>query len=349
MTEQSQAVYRQDLGSEMDFEAFSLDPKMDKEGLAKIVNGLAEKPRPSQEQVESVIRTGSVQWMPNLELEAIRDLDGKVVNYQIPNPLREYRKALGRSLDEKAKTNPMIFNGPVIVAEGEIKNPLRVMQGQYYDFSATQLGNKPADLLKDKNAQLTPGVYPEGKTVENILRDAGLPLEARERYFGFAHLMWPSDGKEFILVNRARGLGIAADCLSTPGSTPDLFLDKPGLKRGIPGFGIKEYWSYHMGQEMLEEFALKWGDFWVEGITLYDDTRTIPFGAINIYTEMSAKQIAQGIYHAKPSERDRVLKEHNVIFGMPAEAIPHFLERFPVFPGVTKVLNDALKERGISQ
>lgn len=334
MLEQApQATYRQDLGNGMHFEAFSLDPEMDDSGLVKIVTGLAEKSRPPQEQVDSVVRKGSVQWLNNLELEAVRDAKGNVVNYKVPAPLREYREAIGETWSKSGK-----FNGPVIIVDGEVRNPLRVMQGGYFDFAATRLDAKPADLA--------PICYEKGKTVENILADAGLGPETRARYFGFAHLMWPSNGKELLLVNRAKGMGIAADCLSTPGSTPDIVLAKPGLKK--PGTDVKGYWSWHVGQEMQEEFALKWADFWVEGVTLYDDTKTIPFGAMNLYTEMSAKDIAQGIYRAKPSERDRVLTEHNVIFGMPTEAIPSFLERFPVFPGVTKVLNDARAERGLA-
>lgn len=339
------AEYQHDLGNGLHLDAFSLDPNMNEEGLAGILADLAKKPKPSQDKIDAIIRTCYVQWLPDMKLELVKDSQGRVVSYQIPAPLREYREALGRSLDERAKTNPNIFDGPVIVAEGEISNPLRVMQGGYFDFSATQLGSEPAKLSKDKNSGLNPGAYPEGKTVKRILEDAGLPLESRERYFGFAHLMWPANGKEFLLVNRAKGMGIAADCVSTPGSTPDIVLNNPGL--GKPGFGVREYWSYHMGQEMQEEFALRWGDFWVEGINLYDDTIGIPFGAMNIYTEKSARQIAQGIHDAKPKERERVLTEHNVIFSMPPKAIPSFLERFPVFYSLYVPIRDALVEKGL--
>ncbi|MEK6859640.1 MAG: hypothetical protein AABX54_02385 [Nanoarchaeota archaeon] len=338
-TSLQQAEYRQDLGDEMHFEAFSLDPNINDEGLAGIVNDLANKPKPNQELVDAVIRKGSVRWIGDIELNIARNPDGNVKHYEVPAPLREYRKALGESLDAKAKINPNIFNGPVIVAEGEIKNPLRVMQGDYYDFSATKLNASPGDLV--------PMHYKQGKTVEQVLADAGLGPETRERYFGLAHLMWPSNGQQFLLVQRAKGMGIAADCLATPGSTPDIVLDKPGL--GKPGFGIREYWSYHIAEEMKDEFALKWGDFWIDGIGLYDDLKTVPFGAINIYSEMSVKQIAQGIYNAKPAVRDRVLTEHNIVFSVPTEAVPKFLERFPVFYSLYTPIKDALKEKGISK
>ena len=70
---------------------------------------------------------------------------------------------------------------------------------------------------------------------------------------------------------------------------------------------------------------------------------------MNIYTEMSVEQIAKGVYNAKPEDRNRVLKEHNVIFGVPSESVPKFLERFPVFYSLYVPIKDALIERGISK
>ena len=211
---------------------------------------------------------------------------------------------------------------------GDIRVPLKVIQGGYYDFAATKLADEPAKLL--------PEFYPAGKTVLDILRDNQISPEARAKYFGLAHLMYPSNGEEFLLVERAKGMGIASSTddnrlVATPGSTPDLVLNKPGLTK--PGFGVKEYWSYHLAEEMKDEFHLKWGDFWVGSIDLFEDRDLIPFGTINMETGMSVADIARGAF-GDP----RVLKEHTIVYGMQREAIPVFLDKFPVFPAVGRSL-----------
>src|SRR3989344_2411991 len=149
--------------------------------------------------------------------------------------------------------------------------------------------------------------------------------------------MWPSNGKEFLLVQRAKGMGIAGDCISTPGSTVDVVLNSPRLKKSR--FSIRDYWSYHFAEEMKDEFNLRWGDFWTGVINLFDDKKMIPFGAINIITELSTEEIARRAF-GDP----RVLKEHTVLYSMQQKAIPTLLQRYPIFPSVAKSLDIILKK-----
>jgi len=309
-------TYRHDLGRGLYIDAFSLDPELTSDKLSEIVCTTDGKGKLVSKKVSSEIR-----HMAHLDslFELTFDYLGLLGDlYQVPECLREYRESIQADWDSKGR-----FNGPVIIVQGELKNPLRVVQGGHYDFAATKLSDEPGKLLPNK--------YPQGKTVEDILVANGMSIEERARYFGLAHLMWPSNGKEFLLVRRAKGMGIADDVISTPGSTPDLVLNKPGLKK--PGFGVKEYWSYHLAQEMKDEFHLLWGDFWLGGLDLYEDDLMTPFGAINIFTELSIAEIARQAY-----DDPRVLKEHDILYSMTPETIPTFLERFPVYPAVVKAL-----------
>lgn len=314
--------YRHDLGNGLYLNAFSLDPNIGQEKLEEIVQSADGKAKANQAEVPSITRTEHLNSLAELTLEP---QEGE---YQVPKPLRAYREAIQKDGDSKGR-----FNGPVLITTGEIKVPLKVVQGGYYDFAATKLAEEPAKLL--------PEFYQQGKTVEDILVENGFSTEARAKYFGLGHLMWPSNGEEFLMVERAKGMGIASSTddvrvIATPGSTPDLVLNKPGLKKS--GFGVKEYWSYHLAEEMKDEFHLKWGDFWVGSLDLFEDRRMIPFGTVNIHTEMPISGIAKNAY-GDP----RVLKEHTIIYGMPKEAISVFLERFPVFEGVATAINLSLE------
>jgi len=310
--------YRHDLGKGLYLDAFSLTSEIDSNKLQGIVSSIDGKANQDLEALsKTVIQTDQVGSIKDLKLEP------REGNYQVPAPLKPYRDAIQKDWDSKGR-----FNGPVIIATGDIKVPIRVIQGGYYDFAATKLADQPAKLVPD--------VYREGQTVEDVLNEHGVSIEERAKYFGFAHMMWPLDGKEFLLVQRAKGMGIAGDCISTPGSTPDLVLNKPGLKKS--GFGIDEYWSYHFAEEMKDEFHLLWGDFWIGDIPLFEDKRMIPFGAVNIHTQLSAKEIAEKAY-GDP----RVLKEHTVLYSMTPETISTFLQRFPVFPNIATVIDRITK------
>lgn len=313
----TQATYRHDLGSGAYLDAYSLDPSLDRDRLAEIVRTTDGKANQDLASLaNSIIPTEHISLL-DLRLEIQEG------NYQVPEPLRAYREAIQRDWDSKGR-----FNGPVLIATGEIENPLRVIQGGYYDFAATKLSDEPGKLVPD--------VYPPGKTVEKILTENGFSADDRARYFGLAHLMWPSDGNEFLLVQRAKGMGIAPDCVATPGSTPDLVLNKPGLKKR--GFGVREYWSYHMAEEMKDEFKLKWGDFYLGSMVLFDDKKSIPFGAVDIHTKLSSEEIARGAF-GDP----RVLKEHTIVYSMSPNTIPLFLERFPIFPSVARAMDYTTK------
>ncbi len=312
-----QAHYRHDLGEGHYFDAYSLSPEVDEKMLADFVAQLDGKSGLDTATIEKikkdVVKKASVKGIGELEIVV-----SEQPNYQVPDVLKPYRDAIGADWDAKGR-----FNGPVLIVDGELKVPLKVMQGGYYDFAATKLGDIPAKIL--------PKVYPAGKTIADILRESGDGLDARARYFGFAHLMWPSHGEEFLLVQRAKGMGIAADCVSTPGSTPDIRLRNSGLQH--PEFDIPHYWSYHFAEEMKDEFHLNWGDFWTGQIDLFEDARMIPFGAIKIVTPLSARQIAAQAY-GDP----RVLKEHTALYSMPGEAIPAFLKKIPILSNLVPAL-----------
>lgn len=310
--------YKHDIGKGLFVNAHSLSPDIDAHILQGIVCSLDGKARHDFSDLQkTIVQTDYLESMEGLRLVVHEGA------YQVPASLRQYREAVGKKWESEGK-----FNGPVLIATKDIKFPLNVIQGGYFDYAATRLNEEPAKLL--------PNEYPAGKTVEAILAETGFKNEDRARYFGMAHLIWPSNGDEFILVQRAKGMGIAADCLSSPGSTPDIDLSKPGIKK--PGFGIRDYWSHHFAEEMNEEFHLKWGDFWLGGIPVFDDAKSCPFGAANIFTDISARQISERAY-GDP----RVLKEHSIIYSMPTEAMRVFLQRFPVFPSVARVMDTVAK------
>lgn len=310
-------TYRHDLGNGMYLNAFSLDPSINESRLAEIVSSADGKAGVNQFAVPTITHTQHLNSIGELTLEP---LDGA---YQVPEPLRAYRQAIQKDWDSKKR-----FNGPVLIAQGEIRTPLKVVQGGYYDFAATKLSDEPAKLL--------PEIYAQGKTIEQILVENGISPEARAKYFGLAHLMWPSKGSDFLMVERAKGMGIASSTdanrlIATPGSTPDLVLNKLGLDKGL---GVREYWDYHLADEMQDEFHLNKGDFWVSSVDLFEDTKLIPFGTVNIRTKLSTEEIAKGAF-GDP----RVLKEHAILYGMPRQAIPAFLQRFPIFPATATALD----------
>ena len=311
-------TYRHDLGKGLYLTAFAIDPKITQDELRAIVSSLDGKPNDLEALSGTIVRTDRVRSIQDLQLEPVSGA------YKVPKPLERYRRGIKEDWDKKGR-----FNGPVLIATGEIVNPLKVIQGGYYDYAATKLTDEPAKLL--------PEDYPAGKIVEDILNDNGIDLNQRARYFGFSHLMWPSNGKEFLLVQRAKGMGIAGDCISTPGSTVDVVLNSPRLKKSR--FSIRDYWSYHFAEEMKDEFNLRWGDFWTGVINLFDDKKMIPFGAINIITELSTEEIARRAF-GDP----RILKEHTVLYSMQQKAIPTLLQRYPIFPSVAKSLDIILKK-----
>ena len=163
-------------------DAFSLTSEIDSNKLQGIVSSIDGKANQDLEALsKTVIQTDQVGSIKDLKLEP------REGNYQVPAPLKPYRDAIQKDWDSKGR-----FNGPVIIATGDIKVPIRVIQGGYYDFAATKLADQPAKLVPD--------VYREGQTVEDVLNEHGVSIEERAKYFGFAHMMWPSNGKEFLFI-----------------------------------------------------------------------------------------------------------------------------------------------------
>lgn len=308
-----QTMYRHDLGNGEFFDAYSLTPDFDHDKLEETVSKLHGKANLTMDGMDlRFSKTDRIDSLTDLTLDI---QDGA---YSVPEPLKPYREAIQRDWESKGKEN-----GPILISKGDIRVPLKVIQGYYCDFLSTKLGNKPAELLPD--------AYQAGKTVEQILTDAGISIEERGKYFAFAHLMRPSNGEEFLLVQRAKGMGIAADCIATSGSTPDLVLDSFESKK--PG-ELEKWWSQHFADEMQEEFKLQNGDYRVGAIDFFEDRKVIPFGLVQITTTMPAAEIARRAY-GDP----RVLQEHLVLYNIPPKTLPAFLQKIPVLDNIFYALN----------
>lgn len=165
--------------------------------------------------------------------------------------------------------------------------------------------------------------YPAGRTIEELMPEWGMENKDRARYIGFAFLMATRNGEEMSLVQRAKGMGVAPDCMSSPGSTP-----------GFPDSDSARFYEDHIAEEMNEEYDLRKGDFDINKISLLDFWRDMPFGAVEIVTPFSTKELAQKIYG-----KQKAIEEHPVLYGLKPEAIGALLDNFDVFPGVALTLN----------
>ncbi|MDP2924957.1 MAG: hypothetical protein Q8N99_01150 [Nanoarchaeota archaeon] len=317
MTEISPYIH--DLGQGQKLYAYSLDPKIGQDSLTKLVCSLDGKNIEDFEELSrTIVNTDRLTNISELEL-IVRE-----GNYSVPEVLKLYKEAIGKKWDSEGK-----FNGPVIIATDEITTPMNVIQGGYYDYAATRLDGKPWELL--------PEIYREGETIEEILLKNQLSLDFRARYFGLGHLLFASNGCEFLLIQRAKGVGIAENCIATPGSTPDLVLKN--LEYGGSNFDLGHYWSHHLAEEMKEEFKLKWGEFNIGEVYLYDDRKLCPFGVIKITTKLSVKELVQRMHGDLG-----ILKEHTILYKMNIDTIPVFLDKFPVFRGIRIAIPDMINK-----
>ncbi len=391
-----QAHYRHDLGGELYFDAFAVDPELDESGLVEFVNSRAKDSliKPDSEKLardfHSVAHLGSFD---ELKVE-VSDQP-----YEVPEALKPYRDA-GRILYDKT-----MFNGPIAIVDSPVQIPVRIRPGGYYDFKATEHGADPAKTLTEllngnpedlfintfrcagteekfrarynpelvsrfraqslaefleaqgfseaerklfdrktvgelletqgelfsrafdieareirglQRAQYSPG------TLEQVMPELGITNDQRARYLGFAFMMQPGNGREISLVQRAKGLGIAADCISSSGGTP------PFQKEFLtPGFDFPKFYTDEVKKEMGEEYNLEQGEFDIGGVYLIDERKQIPFGAVEITTPATTAELAQRIYGKKDA-----IKEHPILYGMPIEATESFLNRFEIFPAI---------------
>jgi hypothetical protein len=295
---------RYNLGNELHLDAYAIDPSLTSEILE---NFLREKENSSNFNLANLSREMCFKG----EIESLRDIKVKVINetYEIPKQLKPYREALESKLIAQGKKN-----GPIAVLNGELGKEITLRRGGYFDFMATKLEEVPARLL--------PKEYPAEATVEQLMKEYGINNEQRARYLAFAYLMLPQDGSEFQLVQRAKGMGIAPDCVSTSGSTPpfsnDFFDEK---------FDFSRFWENHVAQEMGEEYKMEAKEFTINGGYILDDKMTLPHLVLKIKASPSTAKLAERIYGDKEA-----INEHPILYSMPRRSIQNFLKRFEVWP-----------------
>ena len=294
--------YQHDLGGGIFLNAYSLDPKIDETALREMVVG-KDAGRGSVANLEKL--ANDFQFVG--EINSFGELKVEVSDkpYEVPEQLKPYRMALDEKLKAEGK-----FNGPVALLNGAFGSSLKLSPGGYFDFMATKLNVVPADLVPDK--------YPKGKTLKELMPELGITNEQRARYFALAFSMMPSDSEEFGLVQRAKGLGIAAGVMSLSGATP-------GFKKEFfeKGFNFKEYYEGIITQEMGEEYALNPGEFKLNGAYLIDGESTVPHAAVRIETHLSMKELAEKNYG-----RADAVSEHPVLYSVNPPGINNLLNRF---------------------
>ena len=285
-------------------QAFSIDPKI---GSSELEEFLLAK---EGDQPAIIARDISlVKYLKNVDdLEVKLNLDKQ---YQVPELLKAYREAIGRDSDAKGR-----YNGPVALVSEPVGIPLNFSKGGYYDFIATKLTAVPHELVPNK--------YPAGRTVKQLFEDNGIDPSERARFFGLAYLLITED-ENLSLVQRAKGMAIAPDCMAMPGSTPN-----PKFEAG---FNFQEYLKQHISEEINEEFALKNPEFKIGGMLLMNDKSEIPFGVVEINTDVPMLEISQRLYG-----NQQAIKEHPIIYSVQMEGIDSLLKKYPIHPPTVRVL-----------
>lgn len=299
--------YRYNLGKGIYLEAFSVDPALTEKDLAELVSSKDGTAQLDSDSINCVRHAGSVERFDDLEVQLNLEK-----TYVVPKQLQAYRDIVGRNSDAKGR-----YNGPVAIVDGSVEIPLRLFQGGYYDFIATKLQAIPHGLVPDQ--------YPAGKTIAQLFSEWGIDPEGRARYLGFAHVMLTENGEKLSLVQRAKGMAIAPDCIALSGSTPN-----PSF---TPDFNFQQYCKEHISAEMKEEFALEESDFQLAGVHLFDDREQSPFAALEIKTPLTTQALAERIYGNIPA-----IKEHPVLYSVPLEMTDLLLRKFNVFPSTVQVL-----------
>lgn len=183
--------------------------------------------------------------------------------------------------------------------------------------------------VETKQIKALIGAYPRGHTVEDLMPGYEMKNEDRARYLVFAHLIFPEDGARLQLDQRGKNLGVAADCISSMGSTPKFSEDF--LK---PGFNFHQYYEEHIAEEMDEEFGLKTSEFSIRGLYLLDDRSTMPHAAFQIVTPLSTRELAGRVLEMEKRKGEEAIGEHPFLYSIPIEAIGRFLQTFEIWPNV---------------
>jgi len=167
------------------------------------------------------------------------------------------------------------------------------------------------------------GKYPEGQTVETIFKENGLSNDERGKYFGLSYIMGPNNGEEVCFVQRAPGMAIAADCISSCGSTPN-----PRFKEMVvPGYNTQTAININVINEMNEEWGLKPDEIKIGSIDLFDSKREVPYGSVQVVTPLLTSDLVERIYGDKGA-----ISEHPVVYSTSQKGLKQVLERFPTWP-----------------
>lgn len=178
--------------------------------------------------------------------------------------------------------------------------------------------------------------YSKGKTIGDVMDNAGLSDEDRARYFGFAHFIFPENGKKLLLVYRAKNMIVAPDCMSSAGSTP-------GFSRDFfkADFDFQRHYNDHIAQEMGEEFNLKEGEFDIKGFYFSHMVKTgILNPAFEITTPLTTEEIANRAYGD-----EEAISEHPIIYGTTTDGLSEILKRFPVFGDISVILDRMCQDK----
>ncbi|MFH1607970.1 MAG: hypothetical protein ABIA78_02455 [archaeon] len=164
--------------------------------------------------------------------------------------------------------------------------------------------------------------YSTGKTVEELMPELGITNEDRARYIALGFSMGSDNRKEIGLVKKAKGMGIASDCIATTGGTP------PFKKEFFnEGFNFGKFYKDEVTKEMSEEFDLKENEFKITHIHLGDNSRTLPYFSTNIITNYSTEELATKNYG-----REEAIGEHPILISIKPETLPLFLSKFNMLP-----------------
>lgn len=304
--------YSHDLGDGLTLDAYIIDPNISIDNLKNMI--LSKDGITTDINLE---RTAKI--MPvRAKLNSFNDLSINISKevYHVPKQLKPFREALEDKLISEGK-----FNGNIMVIKGDVRQPLTLLKGGFFDFKATQLTSIPSELL--------PSLYPKNKNIAELLPGYGLNITQMARYLGFAFIMMPNCGQEIGFVQRAKGLGIAADVMALSGATPEYHDDF--LKEG---FNFQEYFKQVIEKELNEEYKLKSNEIEIGKSYLIDDTREIPFIAIEIITPLSTKEMAQRAYGDK-----EIIKEHPILYNINPKAVDKLINRFPIFESSAYIMD----------
>lgn len=263
-------------------------------------------------------REKSIRLTDSFDSVMALNVEVKPGRYEVPEKLQAYRKAVEVQSDAKGRYNGLV----AIIEGGVVKTPLPLIQGGFYDFIATDLSKVPSEMT-DKLLGYSEifhllEEYPKGKTIKRLFEMWGIPVTSRARYVGCAYLMFTSGGDELTVVQRAKGMAVAADCISSVGSTPNPDFSK--------GYTFQEYLKGHMAEEMNEELGLDIEEFEIKRVHLFDDEMSMPFLCNEVTTTISAEEITERICGKK-----QAIEEHPVLYAVEMGGVQEFADTFPVY------------------